>query len=241
MDRYFGNMEGFQAFGSAHLIPVIFYTILTCIWIFLAKKWDYQRQYKSALYFSFVLAGLVLFWMLFKMWNNQFDPAEDFPFHLCNILTLVLPFALYYKSRWFFGILYFWVLVGTMQAILTPELKEPFPHFIYFRYWTVHCGLVMLIFYGLLVFKWKVYWKDIRNAIIGANVYVIFSFIANYLSGGNYFFTMHKPRTASLLDYLGPWPWYLFTGQIIMVLLFIGAYPPLHFNYRKYQKTNQTI
>ena len=159
--------------------------------------------------------------MFFKIWNKQFDSAEDLPFHLCNILTLVLPIALYYKSRWFFGILYFWVLVGTMQAILTPELKEPFPHFIYFRYWTVHCGLVMLIFYGLMVLKWKVYWKDIRNAIIGANVYVVFSFVANYFSGGNYFYTMHKPSTASLLDYLGPWPWYIFTGQLIMVLLFI--------------------
>ena len=31
----------------------------------------------------------------------------------------------------------------------------------------------------------------------------------NRLLGSNYMFTMHKPASASLLDILGPYPWYL--------------------------------
>ncbi|MBK8451598.1 MAG: TIGR02206 family membrane protein [Saprospiraceae bacterium] len=119
-----------------------------------------------------------------------------------------------------FGILYFWILAGTLQAVITPDLKEQFPHYIYFRYWWIHCGMISLIFYGLFVFKWKIYWIDIKNAIIGANVYLVFSILVNLLTGGNYFFSMRKPESASLLDHLGPWPWYLFTGQIVMAALF---------------------
>ncbi|MFZ1424078.1 MAG: hypothetical protein WAS55_09660, partial [Saprospiraceae bacterium] len=80
---------------------------------------------------------------------------------------------------------------------------------------------------GLFVFKWKIYWIDIKNAIVGANVYLVFSILVNLLTGGNYFFSMRKPESASLLDHLGPWPWYLFTGQIVMAALFLLLYLPI--------------
>lgn len=147
---------------------------------------------------------------------------------MCNLLTLVFPIALYYRSRWFFGILYFWVLAGTLQAVITPDLKEPFPHFIYFRYWWIHCGLISLLFYGLMVFKWKIYFSDLKNALLGANVYLAFSLVINNTTGGNYFFSMRKPDAATMLDYLGPWPWYLLTGQFLMALLFLMFYLPFY-------------
>ena len=87
--------------------------------------------------------------------------------------------------------------------------------------------MISIVFYGLMVFKWKIYLIDIKNAIIGANVYLVFSLIVNLLSGGNYFFTMRKPDAATILDYMGPWPWYLISGQILMVFLFFLLYLPM--------------
>ncbi|MBL7819767.1 MAG: TIGR02206 family membrane protein [Saprospiraceae bacterium] len=231
-DLVFGSSSGFQPFGLQHLIPILFFIIMSLIWIQWALKKEVSIQYKSAWWFSISLAIAVIWWMAFRWWNGKFDIREDLPFHLCNLLTLVFPIALYFRSRWFFGILYFWVLAGTLQAVITPDLKEQFPHFIYFRYWWIHCGLISLLFYGLIVFKWKIYFSDLKNALIGANVYLIFSLIVNGTTGGNYFFSMRKPDAATMLDYLGPWPWYLLTGQFLMALLFLLFYLPFYLTRR---------
>jgi len=41
----------------------------------------------------------------------------------------------------------------------------------------------------------------------------------NLLVGGNYMFLMHKPPTASLLDVLGPWPWYILSLEVVGFLM----------------------
>lgn len=224
---FFGDYEGFNPFTWEHFIPVFIMLLASIFWIQKAKSWNEEKQFTSVFIFSLILAGLVLFWMLVRMLQGKFNISEDLPFHLCNILALLMPIALSLKKRWFFGLLYFWLLVGTLNAILTPELKEDFPHYTYFRYWIVHCGLISILFYGLVIFKWKIYTKDIWYAIIGANVYLVFSIIVNLISGGNYFYSMRKPDAATLLDYLGDWPWYLFTGQFVMIIFFLIIFIPI--------------
>lgn len=229
----FGPSSAFERFSTEHIIPLSFFILLTYIWIKRGLVWDTVKQHLAAFYFSIGLAFAVIFWMVFKAMTNTFDWKEDLPFHLCNILAIIFPVALYLQLRWLFGILYFWVLVGTLQAVITPDLKEGFPHFVYFRYWWVHCGLITLMLYGIVVLKWRIYVRDIGNAIIGANVYLFFSFPVNILSGGNYYFSMRKPDAATLLDYLGPWPWYLLTGQLVMLFLFILYYLPIKYYQEK--------
>jgi hypothetical integral membrane protein (TIGR02206 family) len=225
--RFFGDQTGFQSFSIEHGIPVFVFICSTILWIRFARSWSKERQFQSVFVFSLVIAFTVLWWMIYRSFIGKFDIKEDLPFHLCNILALVIPIALYYKSRWFFAVLYFWVLAGTMQAVVTPDLKQPFPHYMYFRYWWIHCGMISLVIYILFVFKWKIYLSDIKNAMIGANVYLLFAMLVNILTGGNYFFTMRKPDAATILDYLGPWPWYLLTGQIVMLMSFLLYYLPV--------------
>ena len=41
------------------------------------------------------------------------------------------------------------------------------------------------------------------------NVLAAVVFTVNLVTGGNYMFLRIKPTTGSLLDYLGPYPWYI--------------------------------
>jgi uncharacterized membrane protein YwaF len=50
--------------------------------------------------------------------------------------------------------------------------------------------------------------KALRNVLIGASLYTAAVGVVNWLIGSNYLFIAHKPPTASLMDALGPWPWY---------------------------------
>jgi hypothetical integral membrane protein (TIGR02206 family) len=198
-----------------------------------AKDLHHQKQIWWAKLFTAAIITCIMLWMGVKASLGQFDWSEDLPFHLCNFLPFATLYVLLTGNSRFFGILYFFIMAGTLQAIITPDLKESFPHFIYFRFWIVHCGLVMLVCYFLFVLKWEIRKSDIPAAWITANLYLLFSIIINLITGGNYFFSMRKPETASLLDYLGPWPWYLLTGQVAMLLFFVLLYQPVNWLQKK--------
>ena len=59
-------------------------------------------------------------------------------------------------------------------------------------------------------------------------VFLLISIIVNLILEANYFWICDKPPVNSLLDYLGPWPWYIFSAQFIAILNFIIAYIPFY-------------
>ena len=64
----------------------------------------------------------------------------------------------------------------------------------------------------------------LKNSFIGLNLFLIISFISNIFLDANYFWIMGKPPAGSLLDYMGPWPWYILTAQFVALAHFGLAY-----------------
>jgi uncharacterized membrane protein YwaF len=52
--------------------------------------------------------------------------------------------------------------------------------------------------------------------------------------------TGQKPATPSLLDMLGPWPWYLLAGELIAVLLVLLLYLPFALADRRARRAGST-
>jgi hypothetical integral membrane protein (TIGR02206 family) len=57
------------------------------------------------------------------------------------------------------------------------------------------------------------------------NLYMVVIFFINLWLGSNYLFIAHKPATASVLDMLPPWPYYILyieaLGMILTLLLYL--------------------
>ena len=165
-------------------------------------------------------------WAIIRLVVGEFIWREDLPLHLCNLVALLLPLLLWTPSRRMHEVLYYLVLSGTLQAVLTPDLPEGFPHYSFFKYWIVHGGLIVHIVYVSAVWRYYPRLIGVLRTWGWMNAYFAGILAFNLMTDSNYFYVMEKPPIPSLLDYLGSWPWYLFTGQFVALALFTVAWLP---------------
>lgn len=64
------------------------------------------------------------------------------------------------------------------------------------------------------------------RALIASNVYAALIGTFDYFFKTDYMFLRSKPPTPSLLDVLGPWPWYILVCEFVALGLFLLLYLP---------------
>ena len=218
---------GLELFGFQHLLPLVLLVVLS-FWlpVFARDRLRPQNQIWIARGLAIMVSLGILSVAIFRLLINQFDWRENLPLDLCNLLALFLPVLFWKPHPRLVKLVYFLVLGGTGQGIITPNCPEGFPHILYLSYWIVHCGLVLHIIYIVVV--WRIYprFVGILHSIVAMNIYAAVMFVLNYFMDSNYFYVMAKPITPSLLDYMGPWPWYILTGQPVAFLIFFLLWLP---------------
>ncbi len=131
------------------------------------------------------------------------------------------------RSYRFYEIFFFLGIAGGVQALITPNAAEfGLPHFRAIQTLASHALLVIAMVYMTAIEGFRPTWASVAKAMIFANVYMVFVTGINLLIGGNYMYTLRKPETTSLLDSLGPWPWYLFYAEFVALALFVLLYLP---------------
>ncbi len=122
------------------------------------------------------------------------------------------------------------VMGGCIQALITPDLKHSFPHYINFRYFFIHMGLVQSILYAVMVYKFRPTWTSFGRAFLWANIYFVFVLGINYLLGTNFMYLSKKPPVPTLLDLFGEWPWYILGGEFLCLMMFTLVMLPFAFD-----------
>jgi hypothetical integral membrane protein (TIGR02206 family) len=64
------------------------------------------------------------------------------------------------------------------------------------------------------------------RAVGAVNLYLIGVAVVNAVLGSNYLYVARKPDSPTLLDLLGPWPWYILSMEAIGVTVFCLLYFP---------------
>jgi hypothetical integral membrane protein (TIGR02206 family) len=213
-------MRPFEAYTWQHLLPLVFFSLAGFLLIRNAKGWSERTQTRVGFITSLIVLAFMVGGSIIKLSRGTFDYTDDLPLYLCRLIAWALPVVMWYRNKFWAGIFYFWVLAGTLQGLITPDLAEGFPDYFYFRYWVLHAGLVIATLYAVLVFKVQIKWQHFWLAIGFAQVYIIIIHIINVAIGSNYSYTIRKPP-GSILDFMGPWPWYILAGEGVMVILFL--------------------
>ena len=212
-----------------HISPIIVALLFSIVFIKYAKRKLNSTQQKNTIHiFACVISLIVIVFHAHKISLGNYNLSTDLPLYLCSLLGIIIPVFTYYRKYWMYEVLLFWIIGGTLQAVLTPDIELGFPSFDYFRYWTVHLGLLIIIFYATFVFDMRPKLRSVFKSFLALQIYVIIMVVVNKILGANYFYLNEKPQSASLLDYLGEWPWYIIVGQIIIIPLFLVIYIPFH-------------
>lgn len=212
-----------------HLLPVFIIVLVAILFIRYAKRHANENfQHKAINVLGCLVSAVVISYHIFNICIGDYNFKTDLPLYLCSLLAVLIPIFTYYRKYWMFEILLFWIIGGTLQGVITPDISKGFPSFDYFRYWTVHLGLLSIIFYFILVYKMKPTLKSVFKSFFALQFYVILMIIINHLLNANYFYLNEKPKSASLLDYFGEWPYYIVVGQIIIIPLFLLIYLPFY-------------
>jgi len=72
-------------------------------------------------------------------------------------------------------------------------------------------------------------WRSIVRVFVGTNLYMLLVYLIDVQIGANYLFLVSKPPTASVLDMLPPWPYYLLYMEAMGVVTFLLLYLPFAF------------
>jgi hypothetical integral membrane protein (TIGR02206 family) len=160
------------------------------------------------------------------------DLATSVPLQLCDIAELIAAYALWSQRHRAVVLTYYWGLVLSSQALLTPDIGTPaegapdFPHHLFVTFFTLHVLVVLAAIYLTWGRGTRPRWRDYRFAVVVTLGWMAFTFSFNAVAGTNYGYLNGKPPTASVLDVLGPWPVYLFVEiAIVMVVWALMTWP----------------
>jgi hypothetical integral membrane protein (TIGR02206 family) len=138
------------------------------------------------------------------------------------------------KNYFIFEIVYFFGLAGAFQALLTPDLFYTFPHFRFFHFFIAHIAIIFALLYMVWIESFSVSFQSIFKSMLVLNIFAFFAFIANQITGANYMFLSRKPASPSILDYLGPYPWYIASLEMLAFLMFVLLYLPFSKQAKKF-------
>jgi hypothetical integral membrane protein (TIGR02206 family) len=169
-----------------------------------------------------IALSLLFFELSFHVWllaSSYWNASDSIPIELCSISLFLTIILLLTGKKIVYEWLLFTTLLGATQALITPVLVYDFPHirFIYFFY--THIMMIWVALYFTWVKGYHPTLRSVGKVFVFLNVLLPIVMVVNKLVDGNYMFLSHKPRTPSLLDYLGPYPWYILSLEGLLLIL----------------------
>lgn len=214
----------FHMFSTSHFFILAIFLLIPLGLFLKRKKIQSQSWRKTELAIAF---SLIVFEITNQLWmyvHGVWKMGRSIPLELCNIGLILSIILLLTRKRIVFELLFFISLFGATQAIMTPALTYDFPHFRFFHFFYAHMMIVWISLYFMWIKGYFPTIKSVIKLIIFINLLFPVILFVNKKADGNYWFLRHKPESPSLLDLLGPYPWYIFSLETLLLAFSLIIY-----------------
>ncbi len=207
-----------------HLVTVVVIALITAILVIAARR----RPGPWLRVFALVLVATEVSWWinLALGGGSPGQRAQALPLQLCDVTILIAAAALWTQRPLLAELTYFWGLAGTIQGLVTPDLPNHFPDFWFFQYYIAHGGIIaaaLVLVVGLRIYPRR---GSVMKVLAITIVYAALVGLIDAITGADYMYLRAKPYSHSLLDILGPWPWYVLSATGIAIVFFAILYAP---------------
>jgi hypothetical integral membrane protein (TIGR02206 family) len=217
----------FRIFSTSHLVALGVIVLLNLYFILNRMNFSPTDRRNIRYTLAVVLILNEASWHVWHLFTGTWTIQEMLPLHLCSVLVWSGAYMLIRKHTGIYEFAYLIGIAGALQALLTPDLGiYDFPHFRYYQTFISHGLLITAPIYMTVVEGLRPYPRSLRNIALWGNVYLIVVTLLNFAIGSNYLFTAHKPATASLLDVLPAWPWYIAVIELLAAAFVLLFYLP---------------
>jgi len=220
--------RAFRPFGLAHLIVMALTISLPFVLAAFVRKsrWARSERIIARLFAVLLLANYVGYEIYLAL-TEGLAWQKALPFQLCDWAMVAIIVALLTgRERWL-EVAYFWGIGGTLQAIITPDLKYAFPDVRFLTFFIAHSGIVVAIAFMMIVKRFRPHWFSIVRTFAWSELYFVIAITVDLLTGENYGYLLHKPAAASLLDALSDHRVvYILQMHFLALVFFVVLYLP---------------
>ena len=235
-----GETQEFFLFSPAHLAPIG----LLIATIFLIRKnagrlrgWKHEEAIRYVLAFTLICAEMGYYWRLVGMPELGANPVDHLPIAVCGWAAIFCSYMVIGKTQLLFDISYFWLLSGSLFALLTPTpLTYCGPtRFRYYQFWAEHTLGYVAIFYMIFVHGMRPNFRSMVRSYLSLLALTAFAYWVNQmLPGANYLYMARPESAPSVLDILPPNFALRFAVMLAVITLLFGvAYLPWYLKDKK--------
>src|SRR5260370_24850065 len=181
----------FQPYGLPHLTVIFITIVLPFALAALVRRTKSQRIVGIIVVgLSAVLILNYLAYLAFIRSRGAVDWRQMLPMQMCDGGIVVVIVAMWTGHQRWFEVAYFWGIGGTLQAVLTPNLRFGFPDWRFISFFTSHFGIIVSVVFLMLTRGYRAYPISIVRVWLWSEFYFVVTFVVDGLTGFNYGFLL---------------------------------------------------
>jgi hypothetical integral membrane protein (TIGR02206 family) len=172
-------------------------------------------------------------WWVWLAGQHTWSASYALPLQLCDVVAFVAAAALWSRHPLLVELTYFWGLAGTANALISPDLPDHFPSYLFLQYFIAHAAIVAAALFLVIGLRIAPRRGAVPRVVVLTLALAALAACANVVTGGNYMYLRHTPVVANLLDLMGPWPWYIVAAAGLAVAIFVSLDLPFAISRRR--------
>jgi hypothetical integral membrane protein (TIGR02206 family) len=204
-----------------HVVPLGVLVVVAVLLCVAARRAPGRWINAVAAIMALAIVVAELSWQPYVLADDAWSVAASLPVQLCDLGGFVAAAALLWRQLLLVEVAYFWGLGGTLQAVLTPDLKDHFPSFPYLQFYVTHDLVILAALFLVIGLGLQPRAGAVRRIFLLTVAFAVLVGLIDLATGGNYMYLRRVPASGTLLSVMGPWPWYIVTGAVVTLVVLV--------------------
>lgn len=205
-----GSEQEFYLFSFAHFAPILLlFAALFLLYRYrdVIKNSRYETNFRYTIAFILIICDMSYYWRFTALPQLSGGVVENLPIGVCAWSVIFCSFMIVGKSQRLFDVVYFWLLTGSLFALITPTpLTYCGPtRYRYYQFWLEHTMGYVAIFYMIFVHGMRPNRRSIIRSYTALLTLAAFAaWVNSMIPGANYLYMARPESAPSILDILPP-------------------------------------